>query len=344
MTGELTVLSYNVAGLPVFWKGRNPWADSRLISAHFAEGRYDILGLQEDFSCHRQIVGALGGVMPYRTIHMGSVPCGDGLSVLSKYPLYNQNSVPWEKLCGVFSNDSDELTPKGFTHAVACLTGDPKGPKADFITLHADAGNDPGSVAAREDNFRQLAAYINAHCQGRALILTGDFNDHYEWLLDANGVHLTGLVPGLRDGWRERVSQGFYAGTDCGAHETMEDGDTIDRVMVCDGGGLRFAFTELTNLNIQLAGGRPVSAEGWLAEGGARHSLSDHAARRAKLSWEYDEARAFPYGELRPPAWGPGWLGRQIGAFGHVAALVISEPFKQPRQRANHKTEPSKGA
>ena len=343
--GELRILSYNVAGLPVFWQGRSPWIDSGLISAHFGEGHYDVVGLQEDWSAHRQLAGKLGSALPYRTVHMGSVPFGDGLSIFSKYPVYNQNSVTWEKLCGVFSNDSDELAPKGFVHTVLCLTKDPKGPKADFFTLHADAGNDPGSIAARDDNFRQLAAYINEYCAGRALILTGDFNDYYE-RLTGGGTHLTELVPGLRDGWRERTSQGLYVGVDVGVHETPENRDSIDRVMVRDGGGLRFTFLELTNFNIQLVDGKPVSAERWLAEGSARLGLSDHAARYAKLGWEYDAAQAFNYGELKPPTWSFGWLGRQICSFGHVAGIVLSEPFKLLWKRMNSKSKnkPSKGA
>lgn len=329
-SGELTVLSYNVAGLPLIRDGRNPWQDSKLISAHFAEGAYDLVGTQEDFNCHRQLISKLGEVMPFQTVRQGGIPVGDGLSVFSKHPVYNQKRVTWAESFGVFTGSTDELTPKGFAHTVVSLNDDPNGPKADFFTLHADAGGDPNSIAAREANYRQLSAYINENCQGRALIVTGDFNAHYDVQLGRVPAAklVTELVPGLRDSWFECSELGLPAGRPAQLRQMPENGDSIDHVMVRDGGGVTFTFIESKNLNIQRVEGKAVAAEGWLTEGEARHSLSDHSARYAKLAWAYDKTMAFDYGQLNEPAWSFSILARQIKSVFHTLALVIAEPFK----------------
>ncbi|MCL2106113.1 MAG: endonuclease/exonuclease/phosphatase family protein [Oscillospiraceae bacterium] len=328
--GELKVLSYNVDGLPLLYlkNNRNPWKDSRLISAHFAEGHYDLIGVQEDFNCHRQLTSRLGDVMPYRSVHRGGIAVGGGQNVFSKYPIYNQRQLQWESSFGVFSGSTDELTPKGFLHTVACLTGDPDGPKVDFFTLHADAGSDPDSTAAREANYRQLAAYINENCAGRAVIITGDFNS---CLTEGRLPHaklVTELVPGLRDSWQELYDQGLYAGKPGGVRRGLESGDSIDRVMLRDGDGISFTVLESYNLTIQrLADGSVAAAEDWLD--GTEKSLADHAARFARLSWEYDEAEAADYGELAVPRWSfRGILWEQLKSFFRVLGTIIAEPFK----------------
>lgn len=329
-SGELTVLSYNAAGLPLLSAARNPWTDSKRISAHVAEGAYDLIGVQEDFNCHRQLTGQFGGTLPYTSVHQGLIPAGDGLGVFSKYPIYNQINAAWDQSFGVFGGGTDELTPKGFVHTVVCLTNDPNGPKADFFTLHADASGDEDSVAAREANFRQLAAYINQNCMGRAVIVTGDFNTHYNVELGRVPAAklVTELVPGLRDSWYECTQRGLPAGQPAGVRPMPENGDSIDHVMVRDGGGVTFAFVESKNLNIQWADGKAVAAEGWVTEGDAQHSLSDHSARYAKLTWSYDAANAADYGALTEPAWSFSLLWKQVKAFFHTLGVVIAEPFK----------------
>lgn len=46
----------------------------------------------------------------------------------------------------------------------------------DVYNLHADAGSHPRDIAARADNFAQLADFILEHSEGRAVVLGGDTN------------------------------------------------------------------------------------------------------------------------------------------------------------------------
>ena len=60
-------------------------------------------------------------------------------------PIYNEKRVTWNEACGILTDGSDELTPKGFVYTVIDIGN---GIYVDFYNLHADAYGGAGSVAA----------------------------------------------------------------------------------------------------------------------------------------------------------------------------------------------------
>ena len=158
----VSILCYNVAGLPNinYYLGKEDGVDvlgnqqqlGKLLNAE----EYAFIAVQEDFTYHAALVDGLDAY-PYKTIHSGGVPGGDGLNYFSKSPIYNEKRTPWDKLYGVIDDGADEMTPKGILYACIDL-GD--GILVDVYDIHADAYGDEGSQAAREDNFRQLAKIV----------------------------------------------------------------------------------------------------------------------------------------------------------------------------------------
>jgi hypothetical protein len=194
-SGELTTLSYNVAGLPQEVSQVNPQEHIPLISPLL--NRYDIVLTQEDFDWWQPALDEVDFAnyharlradvdFPYQSErHPGpeavgidvaterpALFVGDGLGLLSRYPFDEFRRVPWES-CGVGAADC--LAIKGFAMARVELA---PGVTIDVYTLHADAGSGDDDNAARAAGFEQLAAYIEAQPSGRAIILGGDTNLH----------------------------------------------------------------------------------------------------------------------------------------------------------------------
>ena len=95
---------------------------------------------------------------------------GDGLGILSRFPFDEFRRIPWET-CG--ESAADCLAMKGFAMARVELAS---GLTVDVYDLHADAGSAGSDLKARASGFEQLAAYIEEHSEGRAVILGGDTN------------------------------------------------------------------------------------------------------------------------------------------------------------------------
>ena len=110
----------------------------------------------------------------YQTNTTGGVPGGDGLNIFSQNRIYNEKRVTWNKAGGPIT-DGDALTAKGILYAVINVGNDFY---IDFYNIHADAFDNEESVEARKDNYRQLAALINANYEknNRPVIVVGDFN------------------------------------------------------------------------------------------------------------------------------------------------------------------------
>lgn len=194
-SGEFTTLSYNVAGLPQEVSQVNPQEHIPLISPLL--NGYDIVLTQEDFDWWQPSLERLDFVNyhgrlrarvdhPYQSgRHPGPeavgidvardrpmLQVGDGLGILSRFPFDEFRRVPW-KTCG--EGEADCLAMKGFAMARVELAS---GLNVDVYNLHADAGSEESDIAARAAGFEQLAAYIEEHSEGRAIILGGDTNLH----------------------------------------------------------------------------------------------------------------------------------------------------------------------
>lgn len=245
----LRILSYNVAGLPV---DIDITLNQKEIGKIINASDYDVVALQEDFTYHESLVGEVK-TFPYQTITTGSIPWGDGLNILSKRPIYNVYREEWDQLSGIIDGGNDALTPKGFLYTVVELDD---GIYVDFYTIHADAYGDAGSVAARTDNFRQLAEHINNRKVDRPVIVVGDFNAFLHTKRDNDD---TGVTPyminsaGMKDAWVECHNGGDYDDfsyfTDkygYGYNATCGVFDSIERAMYKDGGGVHLEIKELT--------------------------------------------------------------------------------------------------
>jgi hypothetical protein len=172
-SGELVVLTYNVAGLPDFVSGSNPSVNIRAISPLL--NGYDLALVQEDFWYHDQLAAQANH--PYRSEPSVSSPMpwamGDGLNRFSRFPFQDLTRVAWGACHGVIGAEKDCLTTKGFTVAITALG---PGTSLCLYNLHMDAGGDDGDVNARRQQAEQLAVDMATRCAGLAVIVAGDTN------------------------------------------------------------------------------------------------------------------------------------------------------------------------
>ena len=266
-TGTFTAFCQNVAGLPdigfVFGNERTDVkANQTAIGRFVNNGGYDIFATQEDFGYHDTLTAALPDYT-YSTFHHGGVPYGDGTNVFTRTaPLYNERHITWDSLYGIADDGADEFSQKGITYVCIKLSDNVY---VDFYNIHADAYGDEGSVAARRDNFRQLAELINSRSVDRPVIVTGDFN---AFLFDDSSDLKQTLVDGcgLKDAWVEVKNNGDY--DDCssfveanGADWTGKWGvwDSVERFMYKDGGGISLVCDAFEYVQILNDKGDPCS-------------------------------------------------------------------------------------
>lgn len=199
--GTLSVLSYNVAGLPVEISKEHPDVNIPKISPLLDE--YDVVLTQEDFDWWKPDGLASGAdfvnyhdrlradvTHEFQTEqHPGNeavgidiesdrpnMELGDGLGVLSRFPIADTQRVPWTECFGEFdSGASDCLAMKGFLLTRMTLAD---GSVVDLYNLHGEAGGGPEDQALQADDFAQLAAFITENSEGNAIILGGDTNLH----------------------------------------------------------------------------------------------------------------------------------------------------------------------
>lgn len=274
-SGEFTTLSYNVAGLPQEISKVRPRENIPRISPLLAG--YDIVLTQEDFdwwrpgldkfdfaSYHARLRAETGhpwasarhpgpeAVGLHAPTQRPTLMVGDGLGLLSRFPFDELRRVPW-KTFG--ENAADGLAMKGFAMARVDLAA---GASVDVYTLHADAGGAPADDAARRAGFEQLAAWMEEHSAGRAVILGGDTNLH---------TH-----PGSDDA---KIWSAFLART--GLADVCDALDSADRARID-----KFAFR--SGAGVEL---RPLS-EAFEVEkfrDPEGRPLSDHDALAVKWRW-----------------------------------------------------------
>lgn len=235
-TGTLRFVAYNVSGIPLVgdFQGTVVTATNdraaklgKLLNGVDA----DFISVEEDFNGHPYLAAEMTRY-PGRSAHSGGLAQGQGLNVFSVHPLYNIERVKWRREYGTLSGSADALSNKGFLYSLMELA---PGVYLNVITVHCDAGYDRLSIAARRDNFRQLAEYINTKLNdGRALIVQGDLNFKFKRAL-ADGLAENLLTPtGLTDVWAQVYNNGI---TDPAAPGYNKDaaGDDLDRVLYRSG-------------------------------------------------------------------------------------------------------------
>lgn len=170
--GQISVVTYNVAGLPEGLSNVRPTQTLPLVGGLL--NKFDVALVQEDFAYPELLRQKLR--FPYQSapfVRGQQLHFGDGLSLFSKLPLGDVKRDGWTTCHGVYDSYSDCLTPKGFAHTRLELA--PSVP-VDIYDAHFDAGPGPGDRKARAQQLEQLLQAIEQRSAGRALVLGGDFN------------------------------------------------------------------------------------------------------------------------------------------------------------------------
>jgi hypothetical protein len=195
-SGDLTVLTYNVAGLPEGISGSHPERNTPQISPRLND--FGLVLVQEDFWYHAVLIK--DDQHPYRSEPWRTPPVaediGDGLDMFSLWPFADYEHVYWGACNGQSDCASDCLAKKGFTFARLTLA---PGQEIDVYNLHMEAGGCAEDVVLREADAKLLSDTILMRSKDRAVIVGGDFNLHEENPTDY--AVLTGLLErtGLSD-------------------------------------------------------------------------------------------------------------------------------------------------
>jgi endonuclease/exonuclease/phosphatase family metal-dependent hydrolase len=263
-TGDLSVLSYNIAGLPLGIGDGDPETNTPIIGSRL--GSYDIVHVQEDFNYHAALYAA--DDHPHRTPTSGGVPFGDGLNTLSDVPFEDFERVKWND-CS--SGSGDCITPKGFTFMRARLAD---GVWVDLYNLHTDAGSEAGDIAAREKNLAQVSAFMNSHSAGNAVIVYGDTNTRYT---RGDGIAEFAAGNGLTDAWVEQIRGGDAPNEGdpalvCDDATVSANCEVVDKILYRSGDHVRLDAGQYRNDHAAF-------------RDGAGKNLSDHYPIAVDFSW-----------------------------------------------------------
>jgi hypothetical protein len=269
-SGNLSVLTYNVAGLPLGLSSGNPEVNTVLISPLL--NGFDLALVQEDFDWHEELVTEVEH--PYQSIKDTTdspflppqvadfLELGDGLNRFSDSPFSEFQRITWDMCFGLATNGADCFAVKGFSvgrHEIA------PGAFVDVYNWHAEAGGDEEDNLARRDNLRQLYTFIETFSAGRAVIVMGDSNSRYT---DAEDIMPELLAAtGLTDVWVELVRAGDVPDIGPRLDQCLEndqsgaDCEQIDKILYRSGGGVELSATayQVENALFQDAAGLPLS-------------------------------------------------------------------------------------
>ncbi|KAF2157521.1 hypothetical protein K461DRAFT_235828 [Myriangium duriaei CBS 260.36] len=275
--GVLSVLTFNIAGLPAFLENNGVPGDkttnTKTIGTKLTQYAYDVVHVQEDFNYHAALYSTAN--YPYRTATSGGVPFGSGLNTLSQHPWTVFNRIKWAKC---FINEADCLTPKGFT--MMRMTID-DGVEIDFYNLHADAGSDlSGDANARLVDVGQMISYIDGNSAGRPVVLFGDTNDLYTNSY-VSISHLTSQV-GLQDAWVQFIRGGSTPmpgspSNECANPANSTTCESLDKIFYRGGSIPDGATINIAAVDFEYATSKFLQADGSI--------LSDHNPVNVKLQW-----------------------------------------------------------
>lgn len=170
--GQISVVTYNVAGLPEGLSNVTPTRNLPVIGGLL--NKFDVALVQEDFAYPELLRQNLR--LPYKSapfVRGQQLHFGDGLSLFSKLPLAEVTRAAWVTCHGIIDSYQDCLTPKGFAHSRVELA---PGVLVDVYDAHLDAGPGAGDRKARAQQLDQLVKTVEERSGGRALLLGGDFN------------------------------------------------------------------------------------------------------------------------------------------------------------------------
>lgn len=196
---EISVLTYNVHGLPESVASNNPEENMSQISPVL--NSYDIVAIQEDFLYHPELSAETGH--PYLTPSKFYIQREEevinpsGLSLFSHFPIENYFLQRWYACNGTVDQSSDCLAPKGVSTADIEVI---PGVWIDIYNCHMDAGGSTGDRNARDNQIMQLANFLNLRSSYRAVIVACDTNMEGE---DRSQLEQMLLLTGLKDSCQE---------------------------------------------------------------------------------------------------------------------------------------------
>ncbi len=204
---SISVLTYNVAGLPSFVGGDAPnLANNQAISPKLDAGVYDVVAIQEAFdpviyaSHVSNNTGFPGANTPSQEAPSGGALVSSGLMRLSNSSHSGYERNEWATCEN--ADQSDCLANKGFSFARHDLG---VGAEVDIYNWHAEAGNTAADVVARNSQITELIDYIAVNSVDRAVIVLGDTNSRYTRTSD----DIRDILDiGFNDAWLDK----YYAG------------------------------------------------------------------------------------------------------------------------------------
>ncbi len=209
--GTLSVLTYNVAGLPDFISGSDPLVNTPLMSPLLND--FDLVLAQEDFSYHAELSSA--AEHPHQSTPGGGGTLGDGLNRFSQTAFSQFERHGWTQCNGLFDSGSDCLTEKGYSVGLHQLA---PGVEVDVYNLHMDAGGSQADIAARQAQIQQMLGTIAVRSAGRALIVAGDTNmdeeDEADFVTLLQGAGLLDACRELTCGDEFRIDRIMYRNSD----------------------------------------------------------------------------------------------------------------------------------
>jgi hypothetical protein len=253
-TGEVRVLTYNVAGLPEGISGSHPETNIPIISPLL--NAFDLALIQEDFWYHEELKD--GAEHPFQSDPWSTTPSvldmGDGLNRFSLSEFGELTRTPWPGCNGELDCSSDCLATKGFSVARHQLS---EGVEVDVYNLHMEAGGCPEDAVIRAQSIDQLLETLAQRSTDVAVIMAGDFNLHED---DAEELALLNKL--LDEGG---LTMACWA-TECGVSR-------IDRILVRGHGDVTL---EILDWEIPEGFQDPESKP-----------LSDHDPVAARIRWQW---------------------------------------------------------
>lgn len=170
--GEPSVLSFNAAGIPVVHKKIG--ARMKAIGEELAKGGYDVVAFQEVWRDSDADRLAKASGLPYRARARQKWLIGDGLLILSRYPIRETKSLAFSRRTDrPLRLDGEQLAHKG---ALLARVETPSG-LLDVYDVHFVADYKKyGNAEVRRVQARELAAWIAKESAGRPAVLAGDLN------------------------------------------------------------------------------------------------------------------------------------------------------------------------
>ncbi len=193
-TGILSILTYNVHGLPGEVTGDDTFARMADIGERLPY--FDLVGLQEDFdeeSHEALLMESTQLTQRWFSARYGVDRFyGSGLTLLADFPAAEYQEEHFVACHGVLSHASDCLASKGFQRALLTLAD---GLAIEVYNTHLDAGSSEEDIQARHSQLMQLLTQIQS--TSRPILLFGDTNlrpsrpedeSLIEWFLEESGL------------------------------------------------------------------------------------------------------------------------------------------------------------